>query len=159
MRNAVARRWPVFKALFITFVLSISATLYAGCSIPSLEPPECTQARVRVREFYSFHFGNDMRPSAENVRLRERFLTGNYASKLHDTGGSPAGIDLFTQAKDLPKAFRVGECSVVEAGKEVQFEIVLFWKDDTRSEQKVILANARYENNEWLIDSVGPKDR
>lgn len=133
----------------------------AGCSVPNLEPADCTQARERVREFYSFHFGNDMHPTLENVLKRERFLTQQYASSLRiDAGGLPATkVDYFTLTEDLPKTFRVGECTVLEPGRTTRFEVLLFWKDDTRSQQKEITAIAKKENNEWLIDAVGPKVR
>jgi len=100
-----------------------------------------------------------MRLTLENVRLRERFLTKDYAAKLRVDVGEmpPTKIDYFTYSEDFPKTFRVGECKVVEPGKVTQLEIVLFWKDDMRSEQKEILAIAKYENDDWLLDSVGPK--
>ena len=132
----------------------------SSCSVPNLESRDCTEARERVREFYSFHFGNDMHPTLENVERRQRFLTEEYAAglRLDASGLPPTKIDYFTLTEDLPKAFRVGECKLVEPGRETRFEVLLFWKDDTRSEQKEITAIAKKENNEWLIDAVGPKE-
>ncbi len=100
-----------------------------------------------------------MNPTLENVRLRERFLTEQHAMWLRlDAGGMPpTKKDYFTDSEEFPKTFRVGECEVVEAGRVTHFEVLLFWKDDTRSEQKEIVVTSKFENNDWLIDSVSPK--
>lgn len=127
------------------------AVFLAGCSIPNLEPADCTDARNVVREFYSFHFGNDMAFSNENLMLRKRFLSPEFVARLSET---PQTFDPFTQTSDTPKAFRVGECKVVEAGKRTNFEILLFWKDDKRSEQQSIHADAVKVNDAWLVDNV-----
>jgi hypothetical protein len=99
-----------------------------------------------------------MNPTLENVSLREKFLTRNYAAKLRDDAGwmPTAKIDYFTHTEDFPKTFRVGECKVIEPGKRAELQVLLFWKDDTRSEQKEIAVSAKREQNDWLIDSVGP---
>lgn len=158
-RTAIqALRLPGSAFLPLTLFLAFFSL---GCSIPNLEPADCTQARDRLREFYSFHFGNDMRPTLENIALRERFLTRDFGARLRvDAGGMPpTKIDYFTLSEDLPKTFRVGECKIVETGKMTEFEVLLFWKDDTRSEQKLVRAAMRYENNTWLVDLVMPKER
>ena len=43
--------------------------------MPNLEKPECGEAREAVKQFYSFHFDNGMKPLLENLKLREKFLT------------------------------------------------------------------------------------
>lgn len=138
-------------AAFCGCLLLILATI--GCSIPNLESPECTESRNVAREFYSFHFGNDMKFTTENLELRKRFLTEKYFERLK---GSRAADDPFTNTTDYPKAFRIGECRVIEPGKRTEFEILLFWKDDKRSEQRSIHAEAVKENDTWLIDDVKP---
>lgn len=158
----ITQNWKGIRSITVFVSVVVPLWLFfllTSCSLPNLEPPDCTAARDRVREFYSFHLGNDMHPTLENVRLRERFLTRDHAARLAlDAGGmAPTKSDYFTHSEDFPKTFRVGECKVIDPGKVTQLEIVLFWKDDTRSEQKEMLAIAKYENNDWLIDSVGPK--
>ena len=161
MKTVVGGRWLVVGSPeAVPILLLMVVCLLPSCSVPNLEPTECIQARESVREFYSFHFGNDMHPSPENIRKRERFLTQQYASSLRLDAGAlpPTNIDYFTLTEDLPKTFRVGECTVVEPGRSTEFEVLLFWKDDTRTEQREIVAGARYENNDWLIDRVSPKN-
>jgi hypothetical protein len=126
--------------------------LLLSCSVPNLEEPDCREARDVVREFYSFHFGNDMHPSADNVRLREKYLTGRLKDKLLTAPTND--VDYFTSTRDLPKAFRVGGCTVNTPGQNVNFDVLLFWKDDTRTEQKHISVVAKKENDKWLIDMV-----
>ncbi len=122
-----------------------------GCSVPNLEKPECTAARETVKEFYSYHFGNDMKPSNENLQKRERFLTDelkrNLAAQFDDAK------DYFTATDDYPKAFRIGSCEVAGEEKAV-FQIVFFWRDDTRNEQREIKIETVRQNDRWLIDKV-----
>ena len=122
-----------------------------SCSIPNLEAPECTAAREDVREFYSYHFGNDMKPSAENLKLREKFLSKALWQTLSTS--NEAAKDYFTMTDQYPKAFRIGECRVISPEKTV-FGVLLFWKDDRRNEQREIKVEAVKENGRWLVDKV-----
>jgi len=131
--------------LLIAYCFSLS------CSVPNLGEPDCETARDSVREFYSFHLANDMTFSTENLETRKQFLAPEFYERLKT--GTHQG-DPFTQTSDLPKAFRVGECKVEEPGKRVRFELVLFWKDDVRSEQRSITVNAENSDGRWLIRNV-----
>jgi len=132
--------------LFITFCFYLSS-----CGVPNLESPGCAEARTAVREFYSFHFGNDMRFSHENLKQRERFLTPEFTNFLMD---EPEGMDPFTtNSADLPKAFRVGECKEMSPDR-AEFQVLLFWRDDTRTEQREILVPAARSGGKWLIDRI-----
>jgi len=125
----------------------------ASCSVPNLEQPDCDQARDVVREFYSRHFGTVVSaivpevPEQQRVYLTPRFLEELSARPQHAT-------DPFTLTDDPPKAFRAGECRVVEPGKRVSFELLLFWKTDTRSEQRAITVEAEKHDDKWLLDKV-----
>lgn len=138
------------SALSAIFAI-VFAFAIAACNIPSLEAPECSESRNIVREFYSFHLGNDMNFNAANLKLREKFLTKGFAASL---AGRTSTDDVFTtNSADLPKAFRVGSCKVVSPQRTL-FSVLLFWRDDTRSEQREIKVEAELENGEWLIDKV-----
>ena len=126
---------------------------FAACSVPNLEKPECTAARQAVKEFYSFHFGDQMKPSKENLRKREKFLSDELNRALA-TPETETATDYFTQADDYPKAFRIGECAAANENRTV-FQVVLFWKDDARSEQREVKVEAIKQNGKWLINSVG----
>jgi hypothetical protein len=125
--------------------------LLLACSVPNLDEPDCTQARDVVREFYSFHFGNDMIYSAENLEKRKTFLTPRLFESLRN---SPPPVDPFTQTDDMPKAFKVGECRVKERNRRVEFHVNLFWKTDTRTEQRPIKVEAEKVDDKWLIDTI-----
>ncbi len=133
----------VFCILHFAFCIS--------CSIPNLEPQSCIESRTAVREFYSFHFGNEMRNSPESLKLHERFLTPEFVRRLESES---QGIDPFTTGTDeLPKAFRVGECR--DAGPDRSaFQVLLFWKDDYRSEQRTINVEMVKTDGKWLLDRV-----
>ncbi len=134
--------------------LLLTAYCSLSCSVPNLEKPDCTEARQAVREFYSYHFGNDMKPSEENLRQREKFLTAELKQNLAAQADSKT--DYFTATDDYPKAFRVGGCDVKGEGKTV-FEVLLFWKDNTRSEQREIEVETVKQNDKWLINKVEKK--
>ncbi len=146
-RDALVSWRKIFAFVFCIFHFPFSIS----CSIPNLEKPECTEARQTVREFYSFHFGSDMKLSKENLQKSEQFLTDELKQNLASQAESSK--DYFTATDDYPKAFRVGECSV---GSEniVVFQVVLFWKDDSRSEQRDIKVETVKRNGKWLINKV-----
>ena len=138
------KRW--LYLLPLTFYLCLT-----GCSIPNFELPECTQSREAVRDFYSFHIGNDMKFSQENLKLREKFLSAEYLKSLQSIQND---ADIFTtNGKDFPKTFRVGGCKVVDTNK-TNVEVIFFWKTDTRTEQKIIHTETVNENSKWLINKI-----
>ena len=139
--------------LFCLLFLTLGVTS-CGLSVPNLEQPECAETRNTVREFYSYHFGNEMKPSGENLQRREKFLTADLIRQLRQK--NDAATDYFTQTDDYPKAFRVGSCEVISPEKTV-LEVLLFWKDDKRSEQREIKIETIKENNNWLINKVENK--
>ena len=155
MKGVVSGWWSVVRFTIASIVLTVICL--PGCSVPNLEEPDCRESRDVVREFYSLHFGNDMHQSAENIRLREKYLTAPLKDKL--LAASPTDTDYFTATSDFPKAFRVGECKVNSPGKDVNFDILLFWKDDVRTEQKHISVAVKKENDTWRIDWVSPADK
>lgn len=123
----------------------------SACSIPNLQTPECIAAGPRVQELYSFHFGNDQKFTAEDLAMREKYLTPEFSQKLRiDT----PQVDPFTLTSDTPKAFRLGGCRTVEPEKKVSFDVLLFWKSDERSEQRTVKAEAVKQNDKWLVNAV-----
>lgn len=131
-----------------------TAILISACSIPNLEPQPCIESRTAVREFYSFHFGNGLAFSQEALKDRAKFLTPEYAKTFTDKND---GTDPFTTGDtDFPKAFRVGECSVVSPDR-TSLGVLLFWRDESRTEQRKIIVEAVKQNGQWLIDKVSNK--
>lgn len=146
--------WHCQMRLSVTaycLLLIASCLMLPACSVPNLEPRECTEARDVIREFYSLHFGNDMAYSAENLEKRRAFLTPRLSASLRD---SPPALDPFTLTDDKPKTFRVGECRVTEPSRRVAFDVLLFWKTDTRTEQRPIKVEAAKIEDRWLIDRI-----
>lgn len=140
------RRYLLFAFLIFNFTFYIAA-----CNIPNPESAECVEARQTVKDFYSFHFGGEMRFSPENLRLRERFLTPELTDSLPD---ALTEADVFTvNSNDYPKTFRAGNCRA-EAPDKAVFEVLLFWKTETRSEQRQIEVETVKRNGKWLIDKI-----
>lgn len=147
-----------FKSFFfelkISSIFLILFVVFQACSVPNLEKPECRESRDIVKKFYSFHFGNDMLPSADNLKAREKFLSPKLFDELKNQ--TETKRDYFTQTDDYPKAFRVGGCEIV-SDKQTIFEVVLFWKTETRSEQRTVKVETFKENENWLIEKVETK--
>ena len=133
----------------------VSLLFFAGCSVPNLESPGCVDSRNALREFYSYHFGNNMAFTVDDLKAKEKFLTPEFAARLR---GSQEGIDPFTTGdSDFPKAFRAGECRDITADR-TGFDVVLFWKDDTRSEERKINVEMAKRGETWLVDNIAAKN-
>jgi hypothetical protein len=135
--------------LFLTYCSLYFAFAVSGCSVPSLESPECTEARTVVKQFYSFHFGNDMRPSPENRKLRERFVTPEFYASLPESGTT----DVFTSSAEPPTTFKVGECKTARPGA-ADFQIQIYWRTDAWTVQKELHVEAVKRDVGWLINNV-----
>ena len=140
------RPLAVFALCILHFVL-----LFSSCSIPVLETRDCSEARDVVKQFYSFHVGNDMTPSTAHLSERRRFLTAELFESLSKL--AVTRFDRFTASENYPKAFRVGECRI-EAANSAAIQVLLFWRDDTKSEQKELTVNVVKQDSKWLINKV-----
>lgn len=110
---------------WLVTVCFLHFALLAGCggSVPNLETPACAASKEAVKRLYSFHFGSDMAHTAENLRLREKFLTREFYKKAQGELTSP---DPFTLTRDAPTTFRVGACEAVSPDK-MRVEVLLLW--------------------------------
>lgn len=153
-REGVGRRMIFGERLGVITpgIVLILALMAASCSVPNLEQPECDEARDVVREFYSRHFGSLVPVVPNGQEATREYLTSRYSAELSSRLDS--NTDPFTQTDDPPKAFRAGECRVVETGRRVSFELLLFWKTDTRTEQRSITVEVENQQGKWLIDNV-----
>jgi hypothetical protein len=129
----------------------------AGCGVPNLETPECSEAKGVAREFYSFHFGDDMRPSAETVESRARFLTPRLNDVFRKVKEGNVGFrdseDYFTSPEPYPRAFRVGKCTPT-GPNEVEVTVQLFWRDERETLEKAVTVSVNKLTGRWLIDKV-----
>jgi len=92
-----------------------------------------------------------MKFSPENLKLRERFLTLELSNQV---ASSSVGVDPFTtETDDIPKAFRVAECTEISPD-QTEFRVLLFWRDDARTEQREIKVEVVKQNEKWLVDKV-----
>ena len=139
------RRSVRLTCLLLTVYCSLA------CSLPNLEKPQCTAARDAIKRFYSFHFGNDMHPSPENLKAREQFFTSGLIGKL--SASTEPAKDYFTATEDYPKAFRIGEC-ISGSDDNAVMQVLLLWRDDTRNEQKEVHVETVKVGDKWLINNV-----
>ena len=157
-RSGPFRRTDSASVRYKLLFLRVSASLrwlvlltLANCGVPNLEPPECASARTAVREFYSLHFANEMGFSEEGLKQRARFLS---PALIEQAGKASDGTDPFTTGDtDFPKAFRAGECRVISPDRTL-FDVLLFWKDNVRSEQRTIRVEAIKRGDTWLVDKI-----
>ena len=153
-QTAVKPVYSRIRAKLVVCGLLLTAfCLQLSCSIPSLEEPECTQARDVVREFYSLHFANGSDVEREDSKAHG-FLTRRLIEGLRAASADVDPFTLVKRSETPPKAFRVAGCVVVEPNKTVSFTLLLFWKDDVKSEQREIGVVAEKQNDKWMIDGV-----
>ena len=128
-------------------IVAILMTL--GCSVPNLESPACSQAQDAVKQFYSFHFGNDSGEAAD-ASSRRRFLTDQmYTSIEH----SQQPVDPLTTFAEPPTTFKVGTCE--ERGPAAaDIEVQLYWRNDNQTLQREIKVGAVKDGDRWLINKV-----
>ena len=137
--------------ILLLFCILHFALCISSCSLPNLEKPQCTAARDTVKRFYSFHFGNDMHPSRENLKTREQFLTSDLVKIL--SASTETSKDYFTATDNYPKAFRVGSCTS-DSDDKATFQVLLLWRDDVKSEQKEVHVETVKTGDAWLINKV-----
>ena len=83
--------------------------------------------------------------------MRKRFLSPALVDQLLDT---PEGVDPFTTGDaDVPKAFRAGECRVLTPVR-TQFDLIIFWRDDKRSEQRTLKVDLVKTESGWVVDEI-----
>jgi len=151
MRNS---KFKIQKWAVLFCILNFSFLIH-GCRFYSLEPIECTEARVAAKQFYSFHFGNDMAPTAENLRLRQRFITPEYYDTVLNPTDEP-GLDYFTQSNEYPRTFKIGKC-VDSSSDKATFVLQVYRRDDFSTEQREKLFGLEKRNNLGLIAGVCQK--
>jgi hypothetical protein len=140
----------LFYLLPLTFYLCLTACVTG--SIPNLDEPECAASRETVKKLYSFHFDKNMLFSQEGLKERERFLTPEFVQSLQKL---QAENDVFTtDSADIPRAFRLGDCKVIEPNK-TNVEILLLWKNaEEESRQQIINAEVVKQNDKWLVNKI-----
>lgn len=144
----------MLRAFYLLCFVSCSICL-GSCSLPTLESQQCNDASLAVKQFYSFHFGNDMTPTADNLKASERFLTTKLFS---DLSTAPAGkTDYFTMSDEYPKTFKIGRCESPDA-EHANVQVQVYWlqehgstKDTTQRSLKVSTVKT---GNDWLINDV-----
>ena len=134
----------------VTSFLCVSIYISA-CSIPSLESPQCAAASDGVKQFYSFHFGNDMNPSPANLKARERFLTPELYRQL--SAQSDSGVDYFTASDTPPKTFKIAQCTA-EGDDKADIHVQIYWREDPKVTQKEVHVEAVKSGESWLVNKV-----
>jgi len=151
MRLAVGSWGKVFFSGAVLACLLLVASSQIDCSLPNLESPDCADAREAVREFYSFHYANDITMTPDNLKLREKFLTTGLFRRLM---GTHADKDYFTGSDTSPKAFKVAGCKPIDSDK-AEIGVHLFWKPDEQTTiQKEANVEAINDGGRWLVNNV-----
>ena len=117
-----------------------------------MESADCADATEAVREFYSFHYANDIAMSPDNLKAREKYLSPRLYEELLKNKPEK---DYFTDSQIAPKAFKVAECHAADQNT-AEVNVHLFWKpDDQKSAiQREAGVAAVKQNGKWLVDKV-----
>jgi hypothetical protein len=153
MKMSLSSRCAIRSLLIgmLLIALAVPLTSLSGCSIPTLSTPACVESRDVVRELYAYHFGHEMLFSQENLKEREQFITPRFAASLKER---EIVEDVFTtNTTDVPKAFRVGRCTE-SAPDRTEFQVLLFWRDNDRTEQRPIDVEVVLTEVGWRVDNI-----
>lgn len=149
MKNSKFKIQNLLKAFCILHFAFLISCLTG--SMPNLDEPECAASRETVKKFYSIHFDGKMLFSQENLKKQEKFLTPEFLKTLQSL---QTENDIFTtDSTDVPRAFRLGDCKVIEPNK-TNVEVLLLWKVDEGSRQQVIKAETVKQEDKWLINKI-----
>lgn len=140
----------IYESVVLVGIVYLASGI-SGCSIPNLESPQCAAASDGVKQFYSYHFGNDMRPSSENLKGRERFLTPDLYREL--SAGSASNVDYFTGSDTPPKTFKVAQCTA-EGNDKADIHVQIYWREDPKVTQKEVHVEAVKSGDSWLVNKV-----
>ena len=101
----------------------------------------------------------------EQQELRSEYYTGftGPARKAFDKVGPGPRFFAFlavcaifpftTDSDDIPRAFRVGECREISP-ERTESNVLLFWRNDERTEQREIKVETVDKNDTWLVNKV-----
>ena len=138
------------RFLILLPLLAIFAT---ACSVPTLESKNCLDAQGSLKKLLSMHFDRGFNGNDAYRKERDGYIT----ERLRGEIDSKKGFDYLTQTTDFPKAFRIGGCTE-NSENEVILDVLLFWKDDKRSEQRQIDVSMKNVDDKWLVDKVTTVD-
>ena len=108
-----------------------------------------------VKSFYSFHLGNEIRPSENTLEKRAKYLSANLIQTLKKQ--AKTDFDYFSQTNDYPKASRVGACKTISKTR-ASFGVLLFWRKSDKNIQREIKVEAVKEKDQWLIDKASSEN-
>lgn len=134
---------------FLLLCIIHFALCFSSCSLPSLEKPECAEARGVVKQFYSWYFGTEAHEREQHPEI----LKGYVSPEFPFDRGSNWESDPFVLSVNFPKTFRVGSCDL-QANDKAIFKVLLLWKDDAKSEQKEVKVEVVKTGDKWLINKV-----
>lgn len=135
------------NGLFTVLLFAGICTSFS-CSLPSLEKPECAQARDNVKQFYSWQIGTDSRERSSHPETARRFVSPLFSSDPGNVESDP-----FTLSATIPKTFRIGKCEVLDPDK-VKLQVQLLWRDEKESRQSDVNVEAVRSDDRWLIAKV-----
>lgn len=146
-------RTNIVPRLAATALMAVLMSVLAGaCRVDTFDTSPCGEASDAARRFYSFHLGNDMTPSPENLEKRKKYLTDELFKQL---SGTESRQDYFTASENFPRTFKIGHCTQNSA-EDTTVQVQIYWKDDYTTEQKDVLVDVAKRGGEWLVNKVSP---
>ena len=135
----------------VILLILILGLIGGACSVPTLESNSCLQAQESLKQLLSVHFDKGFEGGKAYKEHRAEHITDRLKSEID----SRPGFDYLTQTDDPPKAFRIGTCTE-KGNDEVSLSVLLFWRDDNRSEQQEVNIDMKRIGGKWLADSASP---
>ena len=127
--------------------LLLAACCQLSCSIPNLESQQCAEARDTAKEFYSWYLGTDVAMRMEQRETYDRFIAPNFRPP------SNSDLDPFFLSPTTPTTFKIGKCEL-ENDTRASIQVQLYWRQQLKTEQREVYADAIKVGDKWLIDKV-----
>jgi len=133
-------------------ILCIShfAFCIAACSIPSLESQQCAEARDSVKDFYSWYLGTDAKTRTQQQTTYDRFIAPGFQTSATDD------LDPFFLSPTMPTTFKIGKCDV-DNDSRVSIQVQLYWRYESKTDQKEVYAEVARSGDKWLIEKVASR--
>ena len=131
------------RALLLLVILT---AFVSSCSVPNLEPRECTESRDRVKQFYSLYFGTASDDREKNWGQFEKFLSPQLLVER-------TNVDPFTLSTEPPTTFKIGECKTLGSDM-TDLQVQLYWRTDPVVVQKEVHVEMVRASDTWVIRKI-----
>jgi hypothetical protein len=103
-----------------------------------------------VKDFYSWYLGTDAKTRAQQETTYDRFIASDFQTSVSDD------LDPFFLSPTTPTTFKIGKCDV-DSETRVSIQVQLYWRYESKTDQKEVYAEVFRTGDKWLIYKVATR--